>query len=220
MATTYLWRYEVQASWSSPLVAVLMEPAFRPGMQQTEVLDADIDRILIRQDSLETVGLTPDVVRFPEQKPPTVTPEHRVSFALLAALRILPNKEGRVEHIFRRWAEAWLYGEDRTEAAATSTLTYLHNPGPRNYRPPVWITPAERAVYAASECARLHRPFHGWPTTVAIANARRICEGTSAYNAALAVWFALHHCPSLDLRALASESLNPVPHGPVVNAVS
>src|SRR3990167_243694 len=49
-----------------------------------------------------------------ELQMPTITTESRVSFALLAALAVYPTSAA-----FTQWAESWLSGADRTEAAAS-----------------------------------------------------------------------------------------------------
>jgi len=99
-------------AYTHPLLAVFLNPIHAdfkdPQLWEAEGHVAQNDRGLkVGCKSLTTIR---------EMDLPTVTKEQRVRFAILCALEVC-KEEG-----FRKWADGWLSGEDRSESAAYATV--------------------------------------------------------------------------------------------------
>ena len=95
-----------------------------------------------------------------ELQMPTITTESRVSFALLAALAVYPTSAA-----FTQWAESWLSGADRTEAAASEASAAAARAAEAAARA-AWAAEASamaaRAVEAAARAAEAAAVLIDW----------------------------------------------------------
>ncbi len=103
-------------AYTDPLLAVLLNPihgTFDPATMRLWEADGDVGAT----DHGLKVGCT-RLTTVREIPVPQVTTEQRVRFAILCSLAVNTRWKGRAT--YKRWAQAWLDGSDRTCAAAAA----------------------------------------------------------------------------------------------------
>ena len=107
---TRLCSSDVIHAYEHPLIAVLMNPVyadFNPATMRLFVTEGEI----VAHEGQIKCGV--HALKVVEEIPvPTLTTEQRVKFAILCAKVVCKNA------VWNVWADKWLSGEDRSEAAA------------------------------------------------------------------------------------------------------
>lgn len=99
-------------AYEHPLLAALLNP-IHANFSNPILWEAE-GEIGIRYGQLKCGCASLTTIR--EIPLPSITTENRVRFAILCALRVYTDPE------YRRWAEGWLDGRDRTRTAAEAAL--------------------------------------------------------------------------------------------------
>lgn len=102
-------------AYTGAALALLLNP-LHANISQPRLWEAE-GRIVATDNGLKVGCKTLTTVR--EIEVPEVSPEDRVKFAIYCAL------ETHKDEGFKRWAEAWISGKDRSSYAARSTSEYV-----------------------------------------------------------------------------------------------
>jgi hypothetical protein len=165
-------------AYEHPLVAVLLNP-IHANFRNPRLWEAE-GEVGLRDGQLKCGCKALTTVR--EIPLPKITTEMRVRFAILCA------KEVCADLSWNAWADKWLSGEDRTQAAAEASATRA-----RAY---------ERA-YERAEAAWAAAAWAAWAARAAAARAAKTWAAARAAAEAAAAWAA----------AWAAEAAREVGHG-------
>ena len=136
-------------------------------------------------------------------KCPKITTKHRGRFAILCA------REGYAEPSFVAWAEKWLSGEDRSEAAAAKAARAAWRAAAAAAARAAWAaarTAASEAAWAAAAAARAAAEA-AWAAAAAAAADAAWAAADAAWAAAWAAGRAAVAGKKIDLDALAKKAI-------------
>ena len=148
---TLLCSPDVIHAYTHPLLAVLLNP-IHADYQNPKLWRCEGD--VVADDHGLKVGVK-TLTTIEEIPLPIVTAEQRVKFAILCAKQVCKDEK------WNTWADKWLSGEDRTEAAAAEWAAEAAE----------WAAEAAAAAAVAAEAAEAAEA--GWAAEAAVAAAAR-----------------------------------------------
>lgn len=181
-------------AYTDPLLAVLMNPVHAK-IQEPRLFEAEGE--VGESDRGLKVGTT-RLVCTREIPLPVITTEQRVKFAILASLEVFDDPR------YRKWAESWMSGEDRTADAARAAWANL----PATDSLLAW---AERAALASVVARAATDAVARWAAADAAAAAAASAVWRLNYDIAIDAARAAHGAAiasngSIDLVAIARKA--------------
>ena len=164
-------------AYEHPLVAVLMNP-IHANFPNPRLWEAE-GEIAIRDGQLKCGCKTLTTIR--EIPLPAITTEMRVRFAIMCA------KEVCADLSWNAWADRWLSGEDRTQAAAAATADAAWKEW--EAWADRWLSGEDRSE-AAAEAVWAAQAAAAWAAGAASAAYRSVAYRSAAYRSAAAAWAA------------------------------
>ena len=165
-------------AYEHPLVAVLMNP-IHADFKNPRLWEAE-GKIAIRDGQLKCGCKTLTTIR--EIPLPSITTEMRVRFAILCAKEVCASYSA-----WNAWADRWLSGEDRSEAAAEAAWAAAYRSAA--YRS-AWASAVWAAAWAAASAASAASAAYRAAYRAAWAAAEAAAEAAYRSARASAVWAA------------------------------
>jgi hypothetical protein len=180
--------------YSDPLIAILHNP-MHANIANPRMFKADVDGTFMDENGLKCGYTRMRLIK--EISPPVITAIQRVAYAILCAKKVCTDRR------WNAWADAWLFGTDRSAAAAAAAADAASWAS--------WAAWAAAARAAAAAAAARAAAAAAVADAAAAAAAAAVADAAAAAAAAVAAAVAdaaaVNTNQSLDFIAIANEAV-------------